>query len=116
MKENMGDMSVINKFNIPFPPVRNRKFTFIDLFAGIGGFRIALQNVGGGCVFSSELDKGAQETYFSNFGEIPCSDITLKEVKEVISDDFDVLCAGFPCQPFSAAGKKEGFNNQTQLV
>ncbi len=87
------------------------KFTFIDLFAGIGGFRIALQNVGGKCVFSSEWDKDAQKTYFANFGEVPFGDITKQTIKDCIPENFDVLCAGFPCQAFSIAGYRKGFED-----
>lgn len=96
-------------FSVPFLPVENPKFTFIDLFAGIGGFRIALQNLGGKCVFSSEWDLQAQKTYFLNFGEVPFGDITKESTKKYIPDDFDILCAGFPCQAFSLAGKRLGF-------
>lgn len=85
----------------------DKKFTFIDLFAGIGGFRIAMQNFGGQCVFSSEWDESAKETYFYNYGEVPFGDITIPETKALIPDKFDVLCAGFPCQPFSNAGLKK---------
>ena len=81
--------------NINFKPIENPKFTFIDLFAGIGGFRIALQNLGGECVFTSEWDKDAQLTYKTNFGEMPFGDITKKEIKEQIPANFDVLCAGY---------------------
>jgi DNA (cytosine-5)-methyltransferase 1 len=84
-----------------FLPKKQQKFTFIALFAGIGGFRIALQNLGGKCVFTSEWDKQAQETYFDNFGDYPFGDITLTETKNFIPKGFDVLCAGFPCQAFS---------------
>lgn len=94
----------------PFPPPKNPKFTFIDLFAGIGGFRIAMQNLGGKCVFSSEWDENAQKTYFSNFGDVPFGDITKEWTKNQIPKDFDILCAGFPCQAFSIAGKRAGFN------
>ncbi len=94
---------------IPFPCCNNPKFTFIDLFAGIGGFRIAMQNLGGKCIYSSEWDKQAQKTYLTNFGEVPFGDITKERTKQFIPDDFDVLCAGFPCQAFSLAGKKRGF-------
>ncbi len=87
------------------------KFTFIDLFAGIGGFRIAMQSVGGQCVFSSEWDEAAKETYFDNYGEVPFGDITKPEIKALIPDYFDVLCAGFPCQPFSNAGLKRGIED-----
>jgi DNA (cytosine-5)-methyltransferase 1 len=97
--------------DVPFPPPENYKFKFIDLFAGIGGFRIAMQNLGGKCVFSSEWDKEAQKTYRANFGEVPFGDITKEETKKFIPDGFDVLCAGFPCQAFSIAGKRGGFED-----
>lgn len=96
-------------FGVPFPPIVNPRFTFIDLFAGIGGFRMAMQNIGGKCVFSSEWDAQAQRTYLLNYGEVPFGDITKESVKNMIPNDFDVLCAGFPCQAFSMAGKKLGF-------
>lgn len=87
-------------------------FTFIDLFAGIGGTRIGFERAGGKCVFSSEWDKDAQKTYYENFGEIPKGDITKIETKEI--PEFDILIAGFPCQPFSMIGKREGFKHATQ--
>ncbi len=90
--------------NIPFPKPANPKFTFIDLFAGIGGFRLAMRKQRGECVFSSEWDAMAQKTYYANFGEIPFGDITKDETKKWIPKTFDILCAGFPCQPFSIAG------------
>lgn len=96
-------------FSVPFPPIVNPKFTFIDLFAGIGGFRMALQNLGGKCIFSSEWDSQAKKTYLLNYGEVPFGDITKESTKAYIPDDFDILCAGFPCQAFSMAGKKLGF-------
>lgn len=96
-------------FSVPFLPVDKPKFTFIDLFAGIGGFRMAMQNLGGKCVFSSEWDSQAQKTYLLNYGEVPFGDITKESTKEFIPDDFDILCAGFPCQAFSMAGKRLGF-------
>ena len=86
-------------------------FTFIDLFAGIGGFRLALQNLEGKCVFTSEWDKYSKQTYKANFGEIPFGDITKPEIKNYIPDNFDVLCAGFPCQAFSIAGRRGGFED-----
>ncbi|MBQ7818732.1 MAG: DNA cytosine methyltransferase [Bacteroidales bacterium] len=98
-------------FNIPFPSPKIPKFTFIDLFAGIGGFRVAMQNLGGKCVFSSEWDNAAQRTYFANYGEVPFGDITSEETKSYIPDNFDVLCAGFPCQAFSIAGYRKGFED-----
>lgn len=96
-------------FSVPFPAPENPKFTFIDLFAGIGGFRIAMQNLGGKCVYSSEWDAQAQKTYLANYGEVPYGDITKETTKSYIPDGFDVLCAGFPCQAFSLAGKRRGF-------
>lgn len=95
----------------PFPEPENHQFTFIDLFAGIGGFRLALQGLGGKCIFTSEWDEQAQKTYQANFGEIPFGDITKDETKKFIPDGFDVLCAGFPCQAFSIAGKRGGFED-----
>lgn len=97
--------------DVPFPTLDNYKFKFIDLFAGIGGFRLAMQNLGGKCVFTSEWDKEAQKTYRANFGEVPFGDITKEETKKFIPDSFDVLCAGFPCQAFSIAGKRGGFED-----
>lgn len=97
--------------NVPFPTPNNYKFKFIDLFAGVGGFRIAMQNLGGKCVFTSEWDKEAQKTYKANFGEVPFGDITKPETKKFVPDGFDVLCAGFPCQAFSIAGKRGGFDD-----
>lgn len=96
-------------FSVPFPPIDKPKFTFIDLFAGIGGFRMAMQNLGGKCVFSSEWDSQAQKTYLLNYGEVPFGDITSENTKSFIPNNFDVLCAGFPCQAFSLAGKRLGF-------
>ncbi|UTY39294.1 DNA (cytosine-5-)-methyltransferase [Allocoprobacillus halotolerans] len=84
-------------------------FKFIDLFSGLGGFRIAMEEIGGKCVFSSEIDKYAAETYKDNFGSMPRGDITKIDGKEV--PDHDILCAGFPCQPFSIAGKRLGFED-----
>ena len=87
-------------------------FVFADLFAGIGGFRTALESVGGKCVFSSEWDKYAQITYAANFGDIPKGDIT--QIQPSSIPDIDILTAGFPCQPFSSIGKREGFEHPTQ--
>ena len=84
-------------------------FTFIDLFAGIGGIRLGFESVGGKCVFSSEFDKDACITYEANFGEWPSGDITKIDAKDI--PDFDVLLGGFPCQPFSQAGLKKGFSD-----
>ncbi|MCA0348321.1 MAG: DNA cytosine methyltransferase [Bacteroidetes bacterium] len=97
--------------NVPFPTPEKYTFKFIDLFAGIGGFRLAMQNLGGKCVFTSEWDDNAKKTYKANFGEVPFGDITKKSTKNYIPDGFDVLCAGFPCQAFSIAGKRGGFDD-----
>lgn len=96
---------------IPFPKPIKPRFKFIDLFAGVGGFRMAMQRLGGECVFSSEWDKEAQKTYLKNYGELPFGDITKEEVKQYVPDGFDVLCAGFPCQAFSIAGRRGGFED-----
>ena len=90
-------------------PNEEAKFTFIDLFAGIGGMRLGFQNTGGVCVFSSEFDKHAQQTYQRNHGEHPFGDITLIEPNNI--PKHDVLLAGFPCQPFSHAGLKLGIED-----
>lgn len=101
-------------YEAPFKAQKNPKFSFIDLFAGIGGFRLAGQNIGGECVFSSEWDTHAQKTYFANYGEMPFGDITSTQIKSYIPEKFDLLCAGFPCQPFSYAGEKKGFEDKTR--
>lgn len=94
---------------VPFPAPKNPRFTFIDLFAGVGGFRIALQNLQGKCVYTSEWNKDAQKTYMENYGEVPFGDITSPRIKDFIPNNFDLLCAGFPCQAFSIAGYQKGF-------
>ena len=114
---------------IPFPPPTQPHFRFIDLFAGIGGFRLALGSLGGVCVFSSEWDKAAQITYLRNYGELPFGDITAFTSEEIddhllnsLIPDHEILAAGFPCQPFShagvsarnAVGKEHGFKCKTQ--
>ena len=91
---------------------KDKSFKFIDLFAGIGGIRKAFESVGGGCVFSSEIDMHAQYTYYSNYGVVPYGDIN--KIDELTIPDHDVLCGGFPCQPFSHIGKREGFEHPTQ--
>ena len=85
-------------------------FKFIDLFCGIGGFHIALKNLGGKCVFSSDIDKECQKIYNDNFNIMPKGDITKINVKEI--PKFDLLCGGFPCQPFSVGGNKKGFEDE----
>ena len=108
------------QWDIPFPPADKPKFKFIDLFAGIGGIRLAFQNLGGKCVFTSEWNQFAKKTYEANFGEVPFGDITKINENEI--PDHDILLAGFPCQPFSIAGvskknalgKAHGFLDETQ--
>lgn len=97
------------KWDVPFPAPEMPDFTFIDLFAGIGGFRIPLQEIGGKCVFSSEFNYQAQRAYELNFGEVPFGDITELDID--IVPKHNVLCAGFPCQPFSISGKMKGFED-----
>lgn len=100
--------------------ITDKQFSFIDLFAGIGGMRIAFERAGGHCVYSNEWNKYSQQTYFANFGEQPEGDIT--QVDEKYIPDHDILVAGFPCQPFSIAGvskknsmgKATGFADKTQ--
>lgn len=96
-------------WDIPFAPPKSPRFTFVDLFAGIGGMRTAFQSLGGKCSFSSEWDSKAQETYFANFGEIPFGDITSIPADQL--PKHDVLVAGFPCQAFSIAGARGGFED-----
>lgn len=104
--------------SLPFQPVMKPAFTFIDLFAGIGGFRIALSELGGKCVFTSEWDQHAKETYYNNYGEVPFGDITnftktgqkMQAAPERIPSH-NILCGGFPCQPFSQAGRQLGFDD-----
>ena len=110
------------QYDVPFPPPEAAKFKFIDLFAGIGGFRLAFQQLGGKCVFSSEWDRFSQKTYEANFGEVPFGDITKIEESQI--PQHDILLGGFPCQPFSLAGvskknslgRKHGFKDETQAT
>lgn len=108
----------INFSSLSLPPIKKSEFKFIDLFAGIGGFHQAFQTAGGKCVFSSEWEEHAKETYFENFGEVPFGDInnfTEKNDGPALFRDsippHDILAAGFPCQPFSQAGRQLGFND-----
>jgi DNA (cytosine-5)-methyltransferase 1 len=109
------------QWDVPFPPPSgNGKFTFVDLFAGIGGMRLAYQKLGGKCVFTSEWNTYSKKTYEANFGEVPFGDIT--KIHEADIPDHDLLLAGFPCQPFSIAGvskknalgRAHGFLDETQ--
>lgn len=107
-------------WDIPFPPTQKPTFKFVDLFAGIGGIRLAYQNIGGKCVFTSEWDIYSKKTYDANFGEVPFGDIT--QISESEIPDHDILLGGFPCQPFSIAGvskknslgRAHGFLDETQ--
>lgn len=103
MSDNIYKIYKINDNN------DNYQFKYIDLFAGIGGIRIPFQNLGGKCVFSSEIDKYAAQTYEANYGEKPSGDITKISADSI--PDFDILLAGFPCQAFSIAGKRKGFED-----
>ena len=98
-------------FNVPYPNPCNSRFTFIDLFAGIGGIRLPFTELGYSCVFSSEWDKHAQKTYLANYGEMPFGDICKESTKKFIPKKFDLLLAGFPCQAFSIMGKMKGFED-----
>lgn len=113
LSEDEIETSILQEIHtdVPFANINSPKFTFIDLFAGIGGFRMAMQNLGGHCVFTSEWDKQAKKTYQTNYGDYPFGDITSDITKSFIPNDFDVLCAGFPCQAFSIAGKRGGFED-----
>ena len=92
--------------------MKSKKLKFIDLFSGIGGFRLGMESIGAECVFSSEIDSHAIEMYKENFGEDSDRDIT--KVKTNIIPNFDILCAGFPCQAFSISGKQKGFEDITR--
>ncbi len=102
------------------PARNNRRYRFIDLFCGIGGFRLAFERAGCECVFSCDWNEPAQETYAANFGEPPAGDIHRVAVADILAHD--ILCAGFPCQPFSIAGvskklslgRKHGFEDKEQ--
>ena len=117
--ESRPTESLLRK-DVPYPSPDQYDFTFIDLFAGIGGFRLAFQKAGGKSVFSSEWDDAAQKTFAANYGEVPGGDI--RAVDKDAIPLHDVLCAGFPCQPFSLAGvskknsmgRATGFDDQTQ--
>ena len=114
------DSLVPVEWDVAAPPVSKPDFTFIDLFAGIGGFRQGFQALNGKCVFTSEWNKYAKATYEANYGEVPFGDITQVDEKHI--PDHDILIGGFPCQPFSLAGvskknslgKQHGFKDETQ--
>jgi DNA (cytosine-5)-methyltransferase 1 len=114
--------AIIHYISREIPPAKTKasRFTFVDLFAGIGGMRLAFEANRGKCVYSSEWDKYCQQTYFANFNELPAGDITAIGADDI--PDHDILTAGFPCQPFSIAGvskknslgRKTGFLDKTQ--
>lgn len=106
--------TILNIIETPprYKPRKRCKFTFIDLFAGIGGTRLGFESAGGKCVFTSEWDTFAQKTYETNFGDKPYGDITKISATDI--PDFDILLAGFPCQPFSSIGRRQGFEHKTQ--
>ncbi len=112
----MGRLSALNVISrkeiMSEAPSRTATNRFIDLFAGIGGTRLAFESVGFECVFSSEWDPHSQKTYEANFGEKPKGDIT--KIASIDIPDFDILVGGFPCQPFSSIGKRQGFEHETQ--
>lgn len=107
-KSRLEKIKALNT-NHPYQNKKSSDFKFIDLFAGIGGIRLPFQQHGGECVFTSEIDKHAQKTYFANYGEYPQGDITQIRASDI--PDHDILLAGFPCQAFSQAGLKQGFND-----
>ena len=108
-KPNTSFLYKSEKNNFERKVISLYKFTFIDLFAGIGGIRRPFQEMGGECVFSSEIDKFAKKTYEANWGETPYGDITQINEKDI--PNFDILLGGFPCQPFSVAGHRLGFSD-----
>ncbi|HBR11001.1 MAG TPA: DNA (cytosine-5-)-methyltransferase [Chryseobacterium sp.] len=112
--EDAMQMLLFEVENVPFPTPEKYDFKFIDLFAGIGGFRLALQNKNGRCIFTSEFEPYAKKTYRENFGQTPFGDITTNYVKSNIpnNEKIDILCAGFPCQAFSIAGYQKGFEDK----
>lgn len=105
------DLAIITHRDV-YKDINSGGFTFIDLFAGIGGIRQSFENHGGRCIFSSEIDPFAKFTYYTNFGDVPFGDITKIPADSI--PKHDILCAGFPCQPFSHIGKREGFKHPTQ--
>lgn len=104
-------LNLVNK-ELERRKVRTYNYKFIDLFAGVGGFHLAFEKWGNECVFASEIEPHCQKVYEKNFGMKPSGDITKIEASDI--PDFDILCAGFPCQPFSYAGRLEGFEDKVR--
>ena len=92
----------------------NTKLKFIDLFCGIGGFHIALKKLNCECVFACDIDKNSREVYRNNFNIEPVGDIKKINIKDI--PDFDILCAGFPCQSFSNGGNKKCFDDERGML
>src|SRR5690606_9349111 len=118
IKNYTSDFNTKDKINeifslslAPFKNESNSEITFIDLFAGVGGFRLALSSLGPKAVFSSEFENNAKVTYSQNYGDVPFGDITREDIKNAIPEKFDILCGGFPCQAFSIAGHRKGFSD-----
>jgi DNA (cytosine-5)-methyltransferase 1 len=115
ISKNFKLLGFLSTFEFHFNKIKkteiryNMRYKFIDLFAGIGGFRKGFEDAGFDCVFTSEMNKACQEVYEANFGDKPSGDITKIEPSNI--PDFDILLAGFPCQPFSISGKKMGFED-----
>jgi DNA (cytosine-5)-methyltransferase 1 len=111
---NTFSARVVNLLNAELKRKQEKKYNyrFADLFAGVGGFHLAFSKYGNTCVFASEIDSHCQNVYEKNFGMKPSGDITKINTDDI--PDFDILCAGFPCQPFSYAGKLEGFDDKTR--
>ena len=117
INHNLEQLSLFSENQKGYKKIRwkysnNSKLRFIDLFSGIGGFRIGMQNKNTECVFSSEWDSDSQKTYQANFNEMPKGDINKINMKDI--PNFDILLAGFPCQPFSKIGMRQGFKHKTQ--
>ncbi len=109
-KNNISSQILSNTINVVTESTENNQtLRFIDLFCGIGGFHQALKNIGGTCVFASDIDTYCRKTYETNYGIKPEGDITKVDITTI--PEFDILCGGFPCQPFSKAGFQKGFND-----
>lgn len=106
---NVYQPSLFDCFDNVIPFNTPNSYKFVDLFCGIGGIRLGMERAGFNCVFSSDINDECKKTYYANFGELPQGDIT--QISENDIPDFDILCAGFPCQPFSISGRQKGFED-----